>query len=44
MALCQAVSPKKIEGFFSDLEGDAKIKACEEYGVIYYYRKGEKDN
>lgn len=33
-----------IEGFFSDLEGDAKIKACEEYGVIYYYRKGEKDN
>lgn len=33
-----------IEGFFSDLEGEAKIKACEEYGVIYYYRKGEKDN
>lgn len=33
-----------IEGFFSDLEVDAKIKACEEYGVIYYYRKGEKDN
>ena len=31
-----------IEDYFSDLEGDAKMKACSDYGLIYYYRKGEK--
>jgi len=31
-----------IEDYFSDLEGDARMKACSDYGLIYYYRKGEK--
>ncbi len=31
-----------IEDYFSDLEGEAKMKACCDYGLIYYYRKGEK--
>ena len=31
-----------IENYFSDLDGDEKMKACIDYGVIYYYRKGEK--
>lgn len=31
-----------IESYFSDLEGDSRINACREFGVIYYYRKGEK--
>ena len=32
-----------IENYFSDLTGEKKLKACREYGLIYYYRKGETD-
>ena len=32
-----------IENYFSDLSGEKKLKACREYGLIYYYRKGETD-
>ena len=32
-----------IESYFSDLEGEKKLNACREYGLIYYYRKGETD-
>ena len=32
-----------IESYFSDLSGEKKLKACREYGLIYYYRKGETD-
>lgn len=32
-----------IESYFSDLTGEKKLKACREYGLIYYYRKGETD-
>ena len=31
-----------IENYFSDLEGEKKIKTCREYGLIYYYRSSEK--
>lgn len=31
-----------IENYFSDLEGEKKISKCREYGLIYYYRKGEQ--
>lgn len=30
-----------IERYFSDLSGKAHVDACREYGIIYYYRKGE---
>lgn len=32
-----------IENYFSDLSGEKKLKVCREYGLIYYYRKGETD-
>ena len=32
-----------IESYFSDLTGEKKLKACRDYGLIYYYRKGETD-
>ena len=32
-----------IESYFSDMEGEKKLNACREYGLIYYYRKGETD-
>lgn len=32
-----------IETYFSDLAGDKKLKTCRDYGLIYYYRKGETD-
>lgn len=32
-----------IESYFSDLSGEKKLKACRDYGLIYYYRKGETD-
>ncbi len=32
----------EIENAFSALTGEAKIKKCAEYGVIYYYRSGDK--
>ena len=28
--------------YFADLQGDARLNACRRYGVIYYYRPGEK--
>ena len=31
-----------IENYFSDLTGEKKLKTCREYGLIYYYRTGEK--
>lgn len=31
-----------IEKSFADLEGEARLNACREYGVIYYYRQGER--
>ena len=31
-----------VENYFSDLQGDKKLKACREYGLIYYYRTSEK--
>ena len=31
-----------VENYFSDLEGERKLKKCREYGLIYYYRKGEQ--
>lgn len=31
-----------IENYFSDLTGDKKLRACREYGLIYYYRTSEK--
>ena len=31
----------EIENAFSGLTGEAKIKKCSEYGVIYYYRTGD---
>ena len=30
-----------IEDYFSDLTGEKKLKACREYGLIYYYRSSE---
>ena len=32
-----------IENYFDDLSGEKKLKMCREYGLIYYYRKGETD-
>ena len=32
-----------IENYFSDLAGEKKLKTCRDYGLIYYYRKGETD-
>jgi len=32
-----------IESYFSNLTGEKKLKACRDYGLIYYYRKGETD-
>ena len=32
-----------IESYFADLAGEKKLKKCREYGLIYYYRKGETD-
>ena len=31
-----------VENYFSDLEGERKLKKCREYGLIYYSRKGEQ--
>ena len=31
-----------IESYFSDLTGEKKLNACRQYGLIYYYRSGEK--
>jgi hypothetical protein len=31
-----------IENYFADLTGEKKLKACREYGLIYYYRTSEK--
>jgi hypothetical protein len=31
-----------VENYFKDLEGEKKLKSCRDYGLIYYYRKGEK--
>lgn len=31
-----------IEKYFSDKQGEERLKLCRDYGVIYYYRKGEK--
>lgn len=31
-----------IENYFSDMTGEKKLKTCREYGLIYYYRTGEK--
>jgi len=31
-----------IENYFSDLSGEKRLKKCREYGLIYYYRTGEK--
>lgn len=33
----------QIEESFSSLSAEQKLKECREYGIIYYYRKGEKD-
>jgi hypothetical protein len=33
-----------IESYFDDLHGESKIDKCKEYGLIYYYRKGEKSD
>lgn len=30
-----------VESYFSDLEGEPRLRKCKEYGLIYYYRKGE---
>lgn len=32
----------QIENCFKDLPGAARIEACKQFGVLYYYRKGEK--
>jgi len=32
-----------IESYFKDLEGEQKLDACRKYGIIYYYRPGEKN-
>ena len=31
-----------IENYFPDLTGEKKMKMCRDYGLIYYYRTGEK--
>lgn len=31
-----------IEAYFKDLEGEKRLDACRKYGIIYYYRPGEK--
>lgn len=31
-----------IENYFADLTGEKKLRKCREYGLIYYYRTGEK--
>jgi hypothetical protein len=33
----------EVEASFSNLTEDAKRKECEEYGMIYFFRKGELD-
>ena len=31
-----------VESYFAGLKGVVRLKACGEYGLIYYYRSGEK--
>lgn len=31
----------QVEDHFKDIEGEARLDKCREYGVVYYYRKGE---
>lgn len=31
-----------IEHYFADKQGSERIEKCREYGIIYYYRKGEQ--
>lgn len=31
-----------IEHYFADKTGDERLDCCREYGVVYYYRKGEQ--
>ena len=31
-----------IERYFADKQGSERIEKCREYGIIYYYRKGEQ--
>lgn len=31
-----------IEAYFADVKGSERLERCREYGVIYYYRKGEQ--
>lgn len=33
----------EIEARFNDMPSDDKLERCREYGVIYYYRKGEQE-
>jgi hypothetical protein len=33
----------QIEGFFAELPPFKRMEACKQFGVIYYYRKGEKE-
>ncbi len=30
-----------VENYFSSLSGDIKRKKCSDYGIVYYFRKGE---
>lgn len=32
----------QVEAKFADLPMNEKMKKCEEYGIVYYYRRGEK--
>ena len=32
----------QVEDKFKDLPVDERLQKCREYGLIYYYRKGEK--
>lgn len=31
-----------IERYFADKTGEERLNSCRDYGVVYYYRKGEK--
>jgi hypothetical protein len=33
----------QVEAQFKDLEPYERLKKCREYGIVYYYRKGEAE-
>jgi len=32
----------QVEAYYADLPAEIRLKRCRAYGVVYYYRSGEK--